>query len=76
MTLTPAEVAELLGRSRPFAGKLLDRGTIASQLLPASSHRRVRLPDVLAFQAARQRRAEGTRRLVDTATSAGIPYLQ
>jgi excisionase family DNA binding protein len=76
VTLTPAEVAELLGLSRPFVGKLLDRGTIPSELLPESSHRRVRLADVLAFQARRERRAEGTRRLVDIATSAGLPYLR
>jgi len=76
VTLTPAEVAELLGLSRPFVGKLLDRGTIPSEFLPESSHRRVRLADVLAFQARRERRAEGTRRLVDIAASAGLPYLR
>lgn len=76
VTLTPAEVAELLGLSRPFVGKLLDRGTIPSELLPESSHRRVRLADVLAFQARRERRAEGTRRLVDIADAAGLPYLE
>jgi excisionase family DNA binding protein len=76
VTLTPAEVAELLGLSRPFVGKLLDRGAIPSEVLPESSHRRVKLADVLAFQAKRDRRAEGTRRMVDIATSAGLPYLR
>jgi excisionase family DNA binding protein len=76
VTLTPAEVAEFLGLSRSFVGMLLERAAIRSEFLPESSHRRVRLADVLAFQAQRERRAEATRSLVDIATTAGLPYLQ
>lgn len=72
--LTPAEVAELLGLSRPFVARLLDQGDIPSEPLPNSRHRRVRLSDVLAFQARRERRAEGRRRIADIITSADLPY--
>lgn len=75
VTLTPAEAAELLGLSRPFVARLLDRGDIPSALLPESRHRRIKLADVLAFQARRERRAEGRRRIADIAATADLPYL-
>jgi excisionase family DNA binding protein len=75
VTLTPAEAAELLGLSRPFVARLLERGDIPSDLLPESRHRRIRLEDVLAFQDRRERRAEGRRRIADIAGSADLPYL-
>jgi excisionase family DNA binding protein len=75
VTLTPAEAAELLGLSRPFVARLLERGDIPSELLPGSRHRRIRLEDVLAFQDRRERRAEGRRRIADIAATADIPYL-
>jgi excisionase family DNA binding protein len=75
VTLTPAEAAELLGLSRPFVARLLDRGDIPSELLPDSRHRRIRLEDVLTFQARRERRAEGRRRIADIAATADLPYL-
>ena len=72
--LTPAEVAELLGLSRPFVVRLLDDGEIPSERLPRSRHRRVRLSDVLAFNERRAERQEGRRRIVDALTEAGLPY--
>jgi excisionase family DNA binding protein len=72
--LTPAEAAELLGLSRPFVVRLLDDGEIPSERLPRSRHRRVRLSDVLAFNAGRDKRREGRRRIVDAVTEAGLPY--
>jgi excisionase family DNA binding protein len=75
VTLTPAEAAELLGLSRPFVARLLERGAIPSELLPESRHRRVKLEDVLAFQARRERKAEGRRRIADIAATADLPYL-
>lgn len=75
VTVSPAEAAELLGLSRPFVARLLERGDIPSTFLPNSRHRRVRLEDVLAFQARRERRAEGRRRIADIATTADLPYL-
>lgn len=72
--LTPAEVAELLGLSRPFVVRLLDAGEIPSERLPSSRHRRVRLADVLAFDARREARRAGRRRIVSALTEAGLPY--
>jgi excisionase family DNA binding protein len=54
--LTPAEVGELLGLSRPFVVRLIDAGDLPAEHLPDSRHRVVRLSDVLVFQARRERR--------------------
>jgi excisionase family DNA binding protein len=72
--LTPAEAAELLGLSRPFVARLLDAGEIESERLPGSRHRRVRLADVLAFNARRQARREGRRRIGEALSDAGLPH--
>ncbi|MFD8559627.1 helix-turn-helix domain-containing protein [Streptosporangium canum] len=72
--LTPNEVAQLLGVSRPFVARLLDEGEIPSQHLPDSRHRLVRLSDVVEFQARRERRAEGRRRITEVAEEADLPY--
>lgn len=72
--LTPTEAAELLGLSRPFVVRLLDSGEIPSAYLPGSSHRVVRLADVLVFQARRERRREGRRRIADAVEEADLPY--
>jgi excisionase family DNA binding protein len=73
--LTPTEAAELLGLSRPFVARLLERGDIPSELLPESRHRRIKLGDVLAFQDRRERRLEGRSRIADIAATADLPYL-
>jgi excisionase family DNA binding protein len=72
--LTPAEVGELLGLSRPFVARLLDAGEIASEYLPDSRHRVIRLADVLKFQARRERRRAGRRRVADAVEAADLPY--
>jgi excisionase family DNA binding protein len=72
--LTPAEVGELLGLSRPFVVRLLDDGEIPSEHLPGSRHRVVRLVDVLKFQARRERRNAGRRRVADAVSAADLPY--
>jgi len=72
--LTPAEAGDLLGLSRPFVARLLDQGQIASEHLPDSRHRVVRLADVLEFQARRERRREGRRRIAETIESDDLPY--
>jgi excisionase family DNA binding protein len=72
--LTPAEVGELLGLSRPFVARLLDAGEISSEHLPGSRHRVVRLADVLHFQRRRERRRAGRRRIADAVESADLPY--
>jgi excisionase family DNA binding protein len=72
--LTPAEAGELLGLSRPFVARLLDAGEIPSEHLPGSRHRVVRLADVIDFQARRERRRTGRRRIADAVESAALPY--
>ncbi|MFF9507055.1 helix-turn-helix domain-containing protein [Streptomyces sp. NPDC014724] len=72
--LSPAETAELLGLSRPFVSRLLDVGDIPSTNLPGSSHRVVRLADVLAFQQRRERRREGRRQIADALEGVEPPY--
>jgi len=72
--LSPAEAGELLGLSRPFVVRLLDAGEIPSEHLPDSKHRVVRLVDVLEFQARRERRREGRRRIADAVHAADLPY--
>jgi excisionase family DNA binding protein len=74
VSLTPAEVGELLGLSRPFVARLLDAGEIPSEHLPDSRHRVVRLVDVLEFQARRERRRAGRRRVADAVQAADLPY--
>jgi excisionase family DNA binding protein len=70
--LSPAETAELLGLSRPFVARLLDAGDIPSTNLPGSSHRVVRLADVLAFQQRRESRREGRRQIADALEDADL----
>lgn len=72
--LTPAEVGELLGLSRPFVSRLLDQGSIPFERLPGSSHRVVRMEDVIEFQERRERHREGRRRIVEVIESEDLPY--
>lgn len=72
--LTPAEVGELLGLSRPFVARLLDAGEIPAEYLPGSRHRVVRLADVLEFAARRERRRAGRRRIAAAVEAADLPY--
>jgi excisionase family DNA binding protein len=74
VTLTPAESGELLGLSRPFIVRLIDAGDLPAEHLPNSTHRVVRLSDVLAFQERRDRRREGRRRLAEAVESENLPY--
>lgn len=72
--LTPSEVGELLGLSRPFVVRLLDAGEMRSEYLPDSRHRVVALADVLEFQARRERRRQGRRRVAEAVDDADLPY--
>ena len=63
--LTTQEAAEVLGVSRPTLVKLLDSGRIP--FTQPGRHRRVALPDVLAFQAAQAKeRASALDELANT----------
>jgi hypothetical protein len=72
--LSPAEVGRMLGLSRPFVARLLDHGQIPSERLPNSSHRVVKLADVVAFQDRRERRRLGNERIAQIVESEDLPY--
>jgi excisionase family DNA binding protein len=69
--LTPAEAGELLGLSRPFVTRLLDQGQIPSQHLPNSTHRVVRLADILAYQSQREQRQKSDQRMASLGSLEG-----
>ena len=72
--LTPNEAAELLGISRPFLLDLIAQGRIPAEPLPDSTHRLLRLTDVLAFQAERERRGEARRAIMQIVEDENLPY--
>jgi hypothetical protein len=65
--------AELLSLSRPFVARLLEAGVIPSANRPGSSHRVVRLTDVLEFRQRRMRRTEGRRQIADALEDTDLP---
>ncbi|MBS2965461.1 helix-turn-helix domain-containing protein [Actinocrinis puniceicyclus] len=72
--LTPNEAAELLGISRPFLLELIAAGRIPAEPLPDSRHRLLRLADVLAFQAERERRGAARRAIMQIVEDENLPY--
>ena len=64
--LTTQEAADFLGISRPTLVKLLEQGKIAYVCPGAGRHRRVRLSDVLSYQA---RKRESRRATLDQMTA-------
>ncbi|MCL2586067.1 MAG: excisionase family DNA-binding protein [Streptosporangiales bacterium] len=73
-SLSPNEAAELLGISRPFLLDLIADGRIPAERLPGSSHRVLRLSDLLAFQADRERRGAARRAIMDIVEDEDLPY--
>lgn len=57
--VTPAEAADLLGVTRQFVDRLCDDGVLAFRRLPSSSHRRIRVQDVVDVAAEREQRRAG-----------------
>ncbi len=57
--VTPAQAAQVLGVTRQFVDRLCADGILAFRRLPGSSHRRIRLADVLDVANERGRRAQG-----------------
>ena len=57
--VTPAQAAELLGVTRQFVDRLLADGVLDFHRLPGSTHRRVKLSDVLEIAAERERLRAG-----------------
>ena len=57
--VTPAGAADLLGVSRQFVDRLLADGGLAFRRLPGSSHRRIKVGDVVELVGERERRRAG-----------------
>ena len=70
--LTTQEAANVLGISRTYLVRLIDQGAITAHLV--GTHRRVRVADVLAYQARRDDRLRAVASVTDEDAAAGIPY--
>lgn len=57
--VTPAGAAELLGVTRQFVDRLLADGTLLFRRLPGSTHRRIKVGDVLTLAGEHDRRRQG-----------------
>lgn len=57
--VTPAGAADLLGVTRQFVDRLVADGALSFRRLPGSSHRRIKVGDVVALSAERDRRRQG-----------------
>lgn len=69
--LTTQQAAELLGMSRPYLIRLLDRAELPHEMV--GTHRRIRLEDVLRYRRARsKRRRAALRELSQDADDLGI----
>ncbi|MDR1265354.1 MAG: helix-turn-helix domain-containing protein [Propionibacteriaceae bacterium] len=70
--LTPAQAAELIGVTRQFVDRLLADGVLAFNRLPGSKHRRIKLSDVLALIAHRERERAGHAAVRDAFADMGL----
>jgi excisionase family DNA binding protein len=70
--LTPGQAARIIGVTRQYVDRLLSSGVLAYRRIPGSKHRRIRVGDVVALAAERQRRKAGHTALLDALTDAGL----
>lgn len=57
--VTPAQAAQMLGVTRQFVDRLCATGVLTFRRLPGSSHRRIRVKEVLDVVTERERRRAG-----------------
>lgn len=72
--VSPAKAGELLGLSRQYVDRLIAEGVLTARRLPGSTHRKLRVADVLAFAEQRDRRRKRIADMVDTLVEAGAEY--
>lgn len=72
--VSPAKAGELLGLSRQYVDKLIAEGVLKARRLPGSTHRKLRVADVLAFAQQRDERRKRIADMVDTMVDAGAEY--
>jgi excisionase family DNA binding protein len=70
--VTPAEAARILGVTRQYVDRLCEDEVLPFRRLPGSSHRRLRVADVLAASDERRRLREGHEALLAAMTDAGL----
>lgn len=72
--VSPAKAGELLGLSRQYVDRLINGGVLPARRIPGSTHRRLRVADVMAFGERRDARRKVITEMVDTLTDAGAQY--
>lgn len=72
--VSPAKAGELLGLSRQYVDRLIAEGALPARRLPGSTHRKLRVADVLAFADQRDQRRTRIADMVDTMVEAGAEY--
>jgi excisionase family DNA binding protein len=72
--VSPAKAGELLGLSRQYVDRLISEGVLPARRIPGSTHRKLRVADVVAFGERRDERRQVISDMVDTLTDAGAKY--
>lgn len=72
--VSPRRAGEILGLSRQYVDRLIAEEILPARRLPDSTHRKIRLSDVVALAAQRDGRRELISDMVDTLTDAGAEY--
>ena len=72
--VSPRRAGEILGLSRQYVDRLIAEKILPARRLPDSTHRKIRLSDVVALAAQRDGRREVISDMVDTLTDAGAQY--
>lgn len=72
--VSPAKAGELLGLSRQYVDRLINEGALPARHIPGSTHRKLRVADVVAFGERRDERRKLIGKMVDTVTDAGAKY--
>jgi excisionase family DNA binding protein len=72
--VSPAKAGKLLGLSRQYVDRLITEGVLPARRLPGSTHRKVRVSDVLHLADTRAERQRSITDMVDTLTEAGAEY--